>query len=184
VAPEKERLTSSSRVFEGKILNLRVDNVRLAKPGRTVEATREVVEHAPTVVVVPLDGIGNVLLVEQYRHATGETLLEAPAGGMEPGESPEQAVARELQEETGYAPGRLERLGAFWIAPGWCNEYMHAYVARDLRPSRLAQEEDEDVHVVPVPLAQVKALIGSGRIHDVKSIAALLMLLCLSSAPL
>ena len=180
--PEKERLISTRRLFDGKVVSLRVDAVELDRSGRRVEATREVVEHAPTMVVVPLDGQGNVLLVEQYRHATGETLLEAPAGGIEPGESPEEAVARELQEETGHAAERLERIGGFWIAPGWCTEYMHAYVARGLKPSELPQDEDEDVRPVPVPLEQVPDLIRQGRIRDSKSIAALLMALFLFGA--
>ena len=177
MTPEKERLIRSQRLFDGKVVSLRVDTVEMTRGGATLETTREVVEHAPTVVVVPLDGQGNVLLVEQYRHPTGETLLEAPAGGMEPGESPEDAVARELQEETGYAPGRLERLAGFWIAPGWCTEYMHAFVATQLRPSELPQDVDEDVRLIPVPLEQVPDLIRQGRIRDAKSITALLLVI-------
>ena len=173
--PQPERLIRSQPIFQGRVVNLRVDTTELSKGGRTVEASREVVEHAQTIVVVPLDGQGNVILVEQYRHAAGESLLEAPAGGMEEGETPEEAVTRELQEETGYAPGTLERLSGFWIAPGWCNEYMHAYIARDLRPSRLPQDADEDVWVTPVPFDEIVDLIQQGRIRDSKSIAALLM---------
>jgi ADP-ribose pyrophosphatase len=177
--PAPEPLLSSRRLFQGRVVGLRVDTVELAKGGRQVQATREVVEHAPTIVVVPLDGKGNVLLVKQYRHATGETLLEAPAGGIEPGESPEEAVTRELREETGYAPGRVQRLAGFWIAPGWCTEYMHAYIAEELEPSELPGDEDEVVRVAPVPLAQVPELIRRGKICDAKSIAALLMALYL-----
>ena len=173
--PQPERLIKSQPIFQGRVVNLRVDTTELSKGGRAVEASREVVEHAQTIVVVPLDGQGNVILVEQYRHAAGESLLEAPAGGMEEGETPEEAVTRELQEETGYAPGTLERLSGFWIAPGWCNEYMHAYIARDLRPSRLPQDADEDVWVTPVPFDEIVGLIQQGRIRDSKSIAALLM---------
>jgi ADP-ribose pyrophosphatase len=173
--PESERLIRTRPIFQGRVVSLRVDTTEIIKEGQPVEATREVVEHAQTIVVVPLDDQGNVLLVEQYRHAARESLLEAPAGGMEEGETPEEAVTRELQEETGYAPGTLERLGGFWVAPGWCDEYMHAYIARDLKPSRLPQDVDEDVWLTPVPFDQVVELIQQGRIRDAKSIAALLM---------
>ena len=181
MAMQKERQTRSRHIFRGTVVSLRVDTVLMTREDRTIEARREVVEHLPSVVVVPVDEAENVLLVEQYRHATGEALLEAPAGGVEEGETPQQAAARELQEETGYAPGRLTSLGGFWIAPGWCTEYMHAYLATELASSQLPQDEDEDVRVVPVPLGEVPNLIRQGRIRDAKSIAALLTVLYLPS---
>ena len=180
MAVPKELLSRSQQIFEGKIVNLRVDTTLVTKKDRTVEARREVVEHLPSVVVVPVDKEENVLLVEQYRHATGEALLEAPAGGVEKDETPQQAAARELQEETGYASGRLVPLGGFWIAPGWCTEYMHTYLATELIPSQLPQDEDEDVRVVPVPLWEVPNLIRQGHIRDAKSIAVLLTAIFLS----
>lgn len=177
----EERLIQSEKIFAGKVINLRVDSTVMIKNGREIEARREVIEHLPSVVVVPLSNSGEILLVEQYRHATGERLLEAPAGGIENIETPLQAASRELQEETGYAPGQLTTLGSFWIAPGWCNEYMHAYLATELSLSQLDQDEDEDVKVVPVPLNEVSGLIREGHIQDAKSIAALLMVLHLAA---
>ncbi|MEE8473479.1 MAG: NUDIX hydrolase, partial [Dehalococcoidia bacterium] len=108
-----------------------MDEVELASGEVT---TREVVEYSDCVVVVALDGDDNVLLVRQYRHAVGRQLLELPAGGMEPAESPEDCVRREMREETGFLPHRLKRLGGYFSAPGFCTEYLHLYLATDLEP--------------------------------------------------
>jgi nudix-type nucleoside diphosphatase (YffH/AdpP family) len=174
---QEEQLIRSETIFVGKAISLRVDSTRMTKNGLNIETLREVVEHLPSIVIVPLSETGEILLVEQYRHATGERLLEAPAGGVEKNETPLQAASRELQEETGYAPGQLTTLGGFWVAPGWCSEYMHAYLATELTLSRLPQDEDEDVKVVSVAMNDVHGLIRQGRIQDAKSIAVLLMAL-------
>ena len=129
-----EEQLSTDVKFDGKIVRVRVDAVRL--PGGR-EATREVVEHAASVVVVPVDADRNVLLVRQFRYPVGHSPLEAPAGGVETGESPDDSAQRELQEETGYASRDLLTLGGFWMSPGSCTEYMHAYLARELVPSQL-----------------------------------------------
>ena len=171
----RERVTHSERLYRGKILALRRDTVLLAKGDRQVEAVREVVEHDPTVVIVPVDDEDNVLLVRQYRHSTGQVLLEAPAGGMEPGEAPEQAVQRELQEETGHTARRVVPLGGFWIAPGWATEYMHAFLVSDLAEAQACPDEDEEIQVERVPRSRVLDLVRRGEIQDAKSIAALLM---------
>ena len=171
----REQVLRSSRAYAGKIINVRVDTVRLEKAGKPVEATREVVEHAPVVVMAPVDSQGRVLLVRQYRHAVGEELLELPAGGIEPGESPEAAARRELQEETGFAADDLTPLGRFWMSPGFLREEMHAFLARGLRPSRRAADEDEVIELVPVPLAEAPGMIKRGEVRDAKTIAALLI---------
>ncbi len=167
-----ERQLSSRSLFEGRVVSVRVDEVRLAGGG---SAVREVVDHRPAVVIVPIDDLGRVLMVRQYRYAVGETLLEAPAGIMEDGEEPSETAQRELQEEVGRIAGDLRKLGEFWATPGFCNELMHAYVARDLRHSDLPADEDEDITVVPVPMAEALDMIRSGHIRDAKTIAALLL---------
>ena len=169
---EEETTIESRRIYSGKIIGVRVDTVRLPTNG---VSQREIVEHGNAVVIVPVDATERVLLVRQYRKAAERTLLEAPAGGLDEGESPEEVCLRELQEETGFIAGGLVHMGSFWMTPGFCTEYMHAYLATDLRPSSLAPDEDENIEVVPVPLAQVQDLIRSGEIEDAKSIAALLM---------
>ena len=165
---------SSNPIYSGKIINVKVDTVRLPS-GR--EAKREVVEHSAAVVIVPVDVDDNVVLVRQYRYPTGQALLEAPAGGVDGDESPDAAAHRELQEEIGFAAGRLERLGQFWSVPGFCTEFMHAYAAYDLVPSSLDADEDEDIDVERYPLAEIPAMIRNGDIQDAKTIAALLMVI-------
>ena len=167
-----EPTINTETVFEGKILNLRVDTVRMPQ-GRL--AVREIAEHAHSVCAVPLDGQGNVLMVRQYRKPTEGELLEVVAGGIDDGEDPEEAALRELQEEIGYTAGRLHLLCGFWIAPGWCTEYMYSYLATDLTPASRPADEDENISVATVPLDQIQDLIKSGEIRDAKSIASLLL---------
>ena len=138
---------------------------------------REVVEHSDAVVILPIDEGGNVTLVRQYRYPISQDLLEAPAGGVDDGESPKQAAQRELQEEIGYSSNKLEYLGKFWSAPGFCTELMHAFVARDLVPSPLPPDEDEAIEVERYPLGSIRDMIRDERILDAKTIAAFWMAL-------
>lgn len=160
----------SRRVYEGRVVNLRVDRVKLPD-GRS--AVREVVEHAPIVAIVALDSRGDVLLVRQYRLPVKQSLLEIPAGGVDSGESPEEAAQRELQEETGQRAGRLERLCSFFASPGYCDEYMHLYLATGLEPSALTADADESIEVLRLPLEEALRLIERGEIRDVKTIVGL-----------
>ena len=173
---EPERQVSTEPIFDGRIIQVRVDTVSLAN-GR--QATREVVEHAAAVVIVPIDSDDNVVLVRQYRYPVGEALLEAPAGIIEGSELPDDCAQRELQEETGYRSGDMRSMGGFWSSPGFCTEFMHAYIAKDLTPSKLEADEDENIQVEKIPLSQVADLIRSGEIRDAKTIAVLLMATCL-----
>ena len=168
----EEVTLETKSVYQGKILNLRVDTVRLPN-GRV--ATREVAEHSNSVCIVPIDENGDVLLVRQYRTPVHKPLLELPAGGVEAGEVSEETVQRELQEETGYRAGNLRHLSSFWLAPGWCDEFMHAYLATQLSPSKLVGDDDENILVERVSFDRAIALIGTGEIQDVKSIAGLLL---------
>ncbi len=165
---------SSQPIYSGKILKLRVDTVRMTD-GR--ETTREIVEHDDCVAVIPVDDEDNVLLVEQFRLAAGEKLLEIPAGGIDHGESAETAVRRELREEIGYLPKKVVRLTGFYLSPGFSTEYLHLYLATDLKPSRLHAEDTDGIEVVRIPGGEINELIASGRIYDSKSIAGLLFYL-------
>lgn len=153
-------------------MGLREDLVELPDGHRT---RREVVEHGEVAAVVPLSQQGEVLLVRQYRLPTGRALLEVPAGGIDPGETAEEAAQRELEEETGYRAGRLRRLCGFYVSPGYCQEYIHLFLADDLRPSRGHRDEDERITVVRVPLEEALALVEKGEIQDAKSIIGLLL---------
>ena len=117
-----ERVTASRRIYDGRIVRLREDAVTLAD-GRS--ALREVVEHGDVAAIVPIDADGSVILVRQYRLPAQEALLEIPAGGVDEGENIEAAAQRELREETGYRAGRLERIGGFYVSPGYCTEFIH-----------------------------------------------------------
>ncbi len=152
------------------MVNLRVDTVELAGGGQT---TREVVEHGEVVAVVPLLEEGDVLLVQQYRLPAGQTLLEVPAGGLDEGEKPEEAAQRELGEECGQQAGRLERLGGFYLSPGFCSEFVHVFLATELRPVRARPEPDEEIAVVRVRLSEALRLVRQGEIRDGKSIIGL-----------
>ncbi|MEW6142849.1 MAG: NUDIX hydrolase [Chloroflexota bacterium] len=106
-------------------------------------------------------------------------MLEIPAGGIDPGESPADCVRRELQEEIGYLPANIEDLGGFYAAPGYSSEYLYLFLATGLTTSRLEAEDTDEIEVVRKPLSQVPDLIASGEIQDAKSIAGLLRFICL-----
>jgi ADP-ribose pyrophosphatase len=169
-----EKTVTSRFVYTGQVVKLRIDIVETANGRR---ATREIVEHADCVAVVPVDEQGNILLVRQYRYATGKELLEIPAGGVDPGENVVAAVRREMGEETGFSPKTIKRLGGFYSSPGFCTEYLHLFLATDLVPNRLKAEDTEDITMVKVKPDEVEDLIASEAIGDYKSVAGLLMYL-------
>ena len=170
----EEKTLSSRLIYDGRAVRLRVDTVRMPS-GR--ETTREIVEHGDCVAIIAIDDEDNVLLVNQFRKPVEKKLLEIPAGGIEPGEEPVDCVRRELREETGFLPRRVERLGGFYSAPGYCTEYLHLYLATELVPSPLQAEDSESIRLVRVRLSEVPGLITSGSICDAKSIAGLLAFL-------
>jgi ADP-ribose pyrophosphatase len=140
------------------------------------ESTIEVVEHGGGVALVAVDRDGLVLLVRQYRHPPRRWLLELPAGTIEPDEDPAVCAERELQEETGYRPGRLKKLGGFYLAPGYSSEYLHVFLATELSESKLQGDEDV-VHVERLTVDEALRRISSGEIEDAKTSGALLLYL-------
>jgi amino-acid N-acetyltransferase len=166
-----ERTLATRRIYQGRAISVHVDTVK--KPNGRI-TTREIVEHGNCVAIVAVDDKDNVLLVRQFRQAVGKELLEIPAGSIEPGEYPEEAVRRELQEETGYFPHKVEKLGCFYSTPGYCNEYLHVYLATKLSPKSLHAEDTAGIELVRVPLEHIPDIIASGEICDAKSIAGLL----------
>jgi ADP-ribose pyrophosphatase len=149
-----------------------VIGARLRFPdGREVD--RAVVEHPGAVAIVALDAQGRWLLVTQYRHPARQRLLEIPAGTLEPGEAPDATAHRELREEIGCAAGALERLGGAWMAPGFTSEYIHYYLATDLRHDPLDGDEDEDLsEPIPMTLDELLGAIDRGEIEDAKTLVA------------
>ncbi len=167
----EEKTISSRYAFRGRAFNVRVDKI-INPEGHETE--REIVEHADCVGIVPIDANGDIFLVKQYRKALEKDLLEIPAGGIDPGEGPDEAVRRELQEEIGYIPGDIKRMGGFYTTPGFCTEYLHLYLATDLKPCRLQAEDTAGIVTVRVKLDELRTMIVSGEICDAKSIAGLL----------
>jgi len=165
-------LLKSEIVFPGRAFTIRRDMVRLPD-GR--EAKFDIVEHIGSVVILPVDGNGNLIFVRQYRHAAGQHLLELPAGTLDEGEAPEACARREIREETGMAAGKLETLGGFYLAPGYSTEYMHVYLATDLREEPLEADADEFLSVERIPLTDAQVMFERGEILDAKSLAAFLL---------
>ena len=176
---QPEEQIASREIYDGKIIKVRVDDILMRNGNQSV---REVVDHANAVVIVPIDDDGNVHLVRQYRYAAQQNLLEAPAGLVETGEDPDDCAQREMAEEIGYASRNLRILGGFWSSPGFCTEFMYAYLAKDLVPRSLQADDDEDIQVEKVPLSRIPQLIRLGEIQDAKTIAALLMATCVFNA--
>lgn len=158
-------------IHQGKIITLRKDTVRLPN-GR--ESTRDVVVHPGAVCVFPLTAEQEVILVRQYRHATGKILLEAPAGTRDPEEMPEETARRELLEETGYTASEWIPLGEAWTAPGFCTEYMYYYLAKGLTLKETHLDADEFIQVEKVPFAECVRRVIAGEIVDNKTMVAIL----------
>lgn len=166
-----ETILTTETVYQGRVVTLDVRRVRLPD-GQ--EQKREVVRHQGAVALVALDEQQHVLLVRQFRSGAQQTMLEIPAGLLEPGEAPEVCAARELQEETGYKPARLEYLGGFHPTPGYTTEYIHLYLATDLSEARLTGDVDEFIELESIPFTDALALIERGDITDGKTLVGLL----------
>jgi ADP-ribose pyrophosphatase len=169
--PAPPRVLKSERPFSGRLLKLRVDTVE----GARGPSTREVVEHPGAVLLVAVDEHDRVFFVRQYRHPVGRVLLELPAGTIDEGESPEACAERELREEIGFRPRSLQRMGGFFLSPGYSNEYIHLFLATDLEEAPLDTGDEDDLRVLSVSWSEALRLVDSGEIQDAKSIAALLL---------
>lgn len=167
----QEIILGSEPVFEGRLLKVFVNTVQLPD-GRP--AKREVIRHGGAVAVVPFDAEGHILLVKQYRAGIDRIITEIPAGLLEADEDPAACAERELREETGYRPGTLEALGGYHVAPGYTNEYIHLYLARDLESAPLAQDSEEFLELIRLPFAEALAMVERGEISDSKTIIALM----------
>lgn len=175
-----EPLVDSTEVARGNLLVLRHDTVIGADGGHHL---REVVVHRGGVAIVPLTAGHRVVLVRQYRHAVGETLLEIPAGTLDrldngDIENPDKAARRELAEEIGHTAGEWIKFGRFYTAPGFTTEAMHLYLARDLQPIEgyTGPEPDENLDIVDLPIDAALRLAGSGEIRDAKTLVGLFWL--------
>ena len=167
----KARVLSSITVYEGPIFGIRRDKV--IEPSG-VRATREVITHPGSVVVLPVLADGRILLIQQYRHATRQYLWELVAGRMDPGETPKAAAARELIEETGYRAKRFRIFLDIFPTPGFLEERMFILLAEGLTAGEAEPEEDEKIISRPHDRKQLEEMIRGGELRDAKSIAGIL----------
>jgi ADP-ribose pyrophosphatase len=152
---------------------VRVNSERVRLPnGRLVEL--DIVPHPGAAAVVPFVSDDEVILIRQYRHATGGSILEVPAGKLDDGEAPERCAARELEEEAGQRAGRLEPLGWIWTSPGFTDERIFLFAGFELKPVPLRHEEDEHIELVPLGFREALDLVWRGELTDAKSALALI----------
>lgn len=137
--------------------------------------TYNLVRHADSITILPLDEQGGIHWVRQYRVGAEMELLELPAGVMDNGESPLDCAQREIQEEIGMKAAEMLPLGSYYLAPGYCSEVNHAFLARRLIRSQLAMDEDEFIDIQIIPVGESYQLAREGKIKDAKSLAALLL---------
>lgn len=172
MAIEPEVGLSKEMIYDGRLIKVVKEIVRLPD-GR--ERPREIVLHPGAVALVPVDAEGNIILVRQYRHAAGRVMLEIPAGTREPNEDAETCARRELQEETGYRAGKVTRLGGFYSAPGFCNEFLDLYLLTNLEEAESGGDEDENIEVERLTGEEALAAIARGEICDAKSICGIML---------
>lgn len=166
---ESEPTVRSETVFSGRLIEVRKVTVRLPN-GTTTD--REIVVHPEVIAVLPVLDDGRIVLVRQFRKAAEKVLLEVPAGGVDDGETPEDAVCREMIEETGYRVGSLKKLSSFYTSPGFTTELMHLYEARDLEPGE-ATEETDQIDVVLMTPEEALQRVESDESADAKTMLAL-----------
>jgi ADP-ribose pyrophosphatase len=165
------------KVFQGRVFTVQIETITLPKGG---EMRAEIVRHPGSVVIVPVTDSGEIILVRQYRPAIGQWAWELPAGSLKDDEDPHEAAIRECHEEIGMVPATLEKLGAFFPTPGYCDEEMNVFRATGLRQPRDEEQaqpdEDEDIEPQPFSVDKLRAMIATGEIIDLKTVAGLALL--------
>lgn len=169
-AEEKKALVSHEVLFTGPIFSVEREKYQFSDSS---SRTYDLVKHAQAVAVLPIDSHGNLLLIQQYRRAPDTILLEIPAGLMEKGEEIEKSAQRELQEEIGYYANTLIPIGSFYTSPGFCDELVHIFIAKDLVESKLPHDEHEVIDLAVVSKSEAFRLIQQGEIRDMKTHLAL-----------
>ncbi|MGP4072398.1 NUDIX domain-containing protein [Piscibacillus sp. B03] len=172
----EEKTISSESIYKGKIIDVRIDDVTLPDGNRS---QRELIDHPGAVAIIAITDEGKIVLVEQYRKALEKSIIEIPAGKLEPGEKPEVTAKRELEEETGYQAETLDFVVSYYTSPGFANEIIYVYEARGLSEveDQLNGDDDEFVELIEVSLEEAMDLINSQRIHDAKTIHAIYYLM-------
>ena len=167
----KAKILKSEMVYEGPVFGVRRDEV-IEPTG--VRATREVITHPGSVVVLPVLPDGRIVMIRQYRHATRQFLWELVAGRIDGGENPRKAAARELIEETGYRAKKFRIFLDVFPTPGFLEERMYILLAQGLTLGKAEPEEDEKIEVKAYSPSELEQMIGDGKLHDAKSVAGIL----------
>jgi ADP-ribose pyrophosphatase len=162
----------SEHIYTGRAFGVRRVLVRLPD-GK--EKYYDLVDHARAITLVPVDDLGNIYFVRQFRIGSNSDLLELPAGLVEPGENPDDTAGREIREEIGMAAAHLLKLGEVFLAPGYSTEFLAIYLATGLYPAPLQADADEFLQVEAIPVSQAMLMAESGAIQDAKTLAALFL---------
>ncbi|MDQ6826344.1 MAG: NUDIX hydrolase [Candidatus Eremiobacteraeota bacterium] len=165
-------IVRSTRAFAGNRLSVRIDEVEMNGKRHAYE----ICEHPGGFAILALPTPSEMVLVKQYRHATGGYLWELPAGTAEPHEDPRRGAMRELREETGYIAGSLRELFQVYTSPGVLSELLHLFLAEDLRLGDSDPDEGEDLEVRVFPVPEVWNMLAKGELCDAKTLVALLWL--------
>lgn len=170
-----EKTLSTTTIYDGKVVHLQVDDVLLPNGEKS---KRERIKHPGAVAIIPVTPDKEIVFVRQYRKPLEKTLVEIPAGKVEPDEKPEVTAIRELEEETGYTTDTLTFVSSFYTSPGFADECMHIYMSTDLQPLRekAAGDADEFIETFTLSLEEAKAYVKDRKIHDAKTNYAILYL--------
>lgn len=168
----QEKTLSSEPIYNGKVISVKIDDVLLPN-GKT--SKREIVNHPGAVAIIAITDDKKIVLVEQFRKPLERSIIEIPAGKLEEGEEPLTTAKRELEEETGYAAKEFDYIVSFATSPGFADEVIHVYVAKQLYKveNKLQQDEDEFVSLLEVSIEEAEKLIEDKKIYDAKTIFAI-----------
>jgi ADP-ribose pyrophosphatase len=169
------KILSSEKRYSGRVFNLVVDAIEYPSGNRGI---REIADHPGGAVAVPVFENGDLLLIHHFRYPVQQRLFELPAGKLDPGEDPRQCVTRELEEETGYLAGSIEKLTSIYTTPGFCNERLHLFLASDLKQSpagRKLEEGEVGMTLHRTPFPDAIRMIQTGEIVDAKTICGILI---------
>jgi ADP-ribose pyrophosphatase len=167
-----EKFINSKQVFNGNLLKVYSDEVELPNGHK---AGREIIRHPGAVAIVPILNDGRIVMVRQYRYPIADTLLEIPAGKLDPGEKPTDCAVRELSEETGYVAHTLKKLTAIVTTPGFTDEVIHLYLAKDLEMTKQHTDEDEFINLEMYTKEELRVMIDNGSLSDAKTLVGLML---------
>jgi ADP-ribose pyrophosphatase len=166
---DENAIKQRKTVYQGKFLSLQQEITK----GK--QNPFDFISHPGSVAIIPIDQQNRVIFIRQWRKAAGKILVELPAGLLEEGKSPQEQARKELREETGFDAKKLTSLGGFFTTPGFCNEYIHLFLAEELFFSPLQEEDTDSIDLYPIAREQIPQLIRQGQIIDAKTLAALFL---------